>query len=97
MGNIKKRYSKAYILLESLLAMALLSVLVTIVLNAVVQSRQQLKAKNLEIEALNVAQMAVDTGQESLQINDVNITVRKTASKIIIFNREKELLVLEKN
>lgn len=96
MENIKKQSLKAYILLESLVSTALLIFLVSFVLSQVVEARRQTQAENREIEALNVAQMAIDIGEERLQINGVDVSIEETASQIIIKESGKVLITLEK-
>lgn len=55
MENIKRESIKGYILLESLISMALLSFLVTFLLSSLTNSRQQEAQENQQIESLNVA------------------------------------------
>ena len=56
-----------------MVAMTLLIFLVTFVLNQVIQVKKQTYEENRKIEALNVALMAVDIGEERLKINDVEV------------------------
>ncbi|QPS70954.1 hypothetical protein I6G50_09595 [Lactococcus garvieae] len=95
-GSTRKKFLKSYILLESLIAMGLIIFLVTLVLNQVIQVRKQTQLENREIEALNVAQMAVDIGAERLKINGVDVFIEESSTRIIIKESGKVLVTLEK-
>ncbi|MEY8537151.1 competence type IV pilus minor pilin ComGE [Lactococcus muris] len=96
MENIRKKSLKAYILLESMVAMTLLIFLVTFVLDQVIQVKKQTHEENRKIEALNVALMAVDIGEERLKINDVEVFIEESTSKIVVWESGKVLITLEK-
>lgn len=95
MENLKKRSVKAYLLLESLITLALLSVLVSVVLTEVVNVCQQLTEINQQIEGLNVAKMATDSNLSKLSVNDAAIKITKDDKRTIVTNHGKELLRLE--
>ncbi|EKF52567.1 competence type IV pilus minor pilin ComGE [Lactococcus garvieae] len=76
--------------------MGLIIFLVTLVLNQVIQVRKQTQLENREIEALNVAQMAVDIGAERLKINGVDVFIEESSTRIIIKESGKVLVTLEK-
>lgn len=96
MENLKKKSVRAYLLLESLITLGLLGILVTSVLTEVVKSRQQLQEDNQQIEALNVAKMALNSRLTELSVNAASIKVEQTDDQISITNRGKELLELER-
>lgn len=96
MENLKKKSVRAYLLLESLITLGLLGILVTSVLTEVVKSRQQLQEDNQQIEALNVAKMALNSRLTELSVNGALIKVEQTDDQISITNRGKELLELER-
>ncbi len=96
MENLKKKSVRAYLLLESLITLGLLGILVTSVLTEVVKSRQQLQEDNQQIEALNVAKMALNSRLTELLVNGASIKVEQTDDQISITNRGKELLELER-
>mgnify|MGYP004502100989 CR=1 FL=1 len=96
MENLKKKSVRAYLLLESLITLGLLGILVTSVLTEVVKSRQQLQEDNQQIEALNVAKMALNSQLTELSVNGASIKVEQTDDQISITNRGKELLELER-
>ena len=88
MENIRKRLTKGYILLESLLALALLAVLTTIMLSELGQAQAETAHYKRQIELLNVAQMALDTGQSELNLNGVTVKLTKSDKTLIITNAE---------
>lgn len=96
-GNIRKKSLEAYLLLESLIAMSLLVFFVTVILEQVIQVKKQTEMENKDIEALNVAHMAIDTGKKHLKLNGVEISIEETTSKMTIRESGKVLIVLEKN
>ena len=61
MENLKRKSVKAYLLLESLISIALLAFLVSFIVSSLVQVRQKDTEENQKIEALNVAQMAIES------------------------------------
>ncbi|GFH42458.1 hypothetical protein Hs30E_10090 [Lactococcus hodotermopsidis] len=95
MVNIGKRQIKAYILLESLIAMALLSVLATVVVTEISQSRAQIIEQNRQIEVLNVGLMAFDSNQSTLTENDVTVNLTKTDKKVTLTNKGQEVITIE--
>lgn len=95
MENIRKQSVKAYLLLESLITMALLSILVTVVLSALTKSKQEDEAINRQIEAYNVAQMALQSNQNKLSLNGSEIEIVKNEHETIIKNNGEELLRFE--
>lgn len=95
MENIRKQSVKAYLLLESLITIALLSILVTVVLSALTKSKQEDEAINRQIEAYNVAQMALQSNQNKLSLNGSEIEIVKNEHETIIKNNGEELLRFE--
>nr|WP_153497433.1 competence type IV pilus minor pilin ComGE [Lactococcus sp. dk101] len=75
--------------------MALLSVLVTDVLSALTKSKQEDEAINRQIEAYNVAQMALQSNQNKLSLNGSEIEIVKNEHETIIKNNGEELLRFE--
>ena len=96
MENLKRQKVKAYILLEALVALAIFSVIATIVLDGIRTSRRAQKEILEREEVLQVAQMAIQTEQKTLTINGFNVQVEKDDSSIIIYREGKEVLHIEK-
>lgn len=92
MVNIEKQRVKAYILLESLAGLAVLSIIASLVLTAISTNRQQLSAYQQKEEVLSVAQMALQTGQSRVTLNGIQIEVVEQADNLVITNKGKEVL-----
>ncbi|MFC3932319.1 competence type IV pilus minor pilin ComGE [Streptococcus dentapri] len=92
MVAIKKQKIKAYILLESLIALAILAMIVSLVLSEINRSRQDLVDNLHDQEVLNVAQMAIQTNQRSLTLNGVTVRVEASQSNISIYEGSEEIL-----
>ncbi|WP_165212381.1 competence type IV pilus minor pilin ComGE [Streptococcus tangpeifui] len=97
MVAIKKRKIKAYILLESLIALAVLVTIVSLILGEINRNRQELAVSLHRQEALNVAQMAVQTKQDQLSLNGVTVQVQRTSTSITVYEDGKEVLHVSKN
>lgn len=97
MVAIKKRKIKAYILLESLIALAVLVTIVSLILGEISRNRQELAVSRQRQEALNVAQMAVQTKQDQLSLNGVTVQVQRTSTRITVYENGKEILHVSKN
>lgn len=97
MVAIKKRKIKAYILLESLIALAVLVTIVTLILTEINRDRQELVASLHRQEVLNLAQMAVQTKQDSLSLNGVTAQVQRTSTSIRVYENGREVLHVAKN
>ncbi|HFR3757054.1 TPA: competence type IV pilus minor pilin ComGE [Streptococcus suis] len=96
MVAIRKQKNKAYILLESLVALATLVTIYSLILSAVDAGRRRQAWELEQQEVLNLAQMAVQTGQDNLALNGVTVQVQRTADKIIVFREGKEVLSVVK-
>lgn len=97
MVAIKKRKIKAYILLESLIALAVLVTIVTLILTEINRDRQELVASLHRQEVLNVAQMAVQTKQDNLSLNGETVQVQRSSTSIRVYEDGKEVLHVVKN
>ena len=81
MENLKRKSVKAYLLLESLISIALLAFLVSFIVSSLVQVRQKDTEENQKIEALNVAQMAIESHLTELSINGSDIKIKEIINK----------------
>ena len=95
MENLKRKSVKAYLLLESLISIALLAFLVSFIVSSLVQVRKKDTEENQKIEALNVAQMAIERHLTELSINGSDIKIKENQNLLIISNHGKEILRLE--
>ncbi|WP_317335712.1 competence type IV pilus minor pilin ComGE [Streptococcus orisratti] len=94
---IIKRSVKAYILLESLLSLGILALIVSLVLGEVDKNRQQVAESLHQQEVLNVAAMAVQTDQEDLILNGVNVHVERNKEGVSINENGRIVLQVSKN
>ena len=97
MVTIKKQKLKAYILLEGLVALALLATIISLVLGEMDRSRTQMQESLHQQEVLNVATMAVPTGQDHLAINGVEVRMVKHDTEISVYDGPNEALHVTKN
>lgn len=97
MVNIKKRRLKAYILLESLIALGVLATIVALILGQINLNQKQLAQSLHEQEVLAVAAMAVQTKQTRLTLNGISVEVTRTKAGLFITESGKEVIRLEKN
>ncbi|MCI7678399.1 MAG: Type II secretory pathway, pseudopilin PulG [Streptococcus orisratti] len=94
---IIKKSVKAYILLESLLSLGILALIISLVLGEVDKNRQQVAESLHQQEVLNVAAMAVQTDQEDLILNGVNVHVERNKEGISINENGRIVLQVSKN
>ena len=76
-GKIKRASVPASILIESLVALGLFAMITTLLLGEIRRSRKERLADFKEVEVLSVAQMALQTGQNHLEANGIQVQVEK--------------------
>ncbi len=96
MVTIKKQKLKAYILLEGLVALALLATITSLILGEMDRSRIQMQESLHQQEVLNVATMAAQIGQDHLAINGVEVRMVKHYNEISIYDGQNEVLHVKK-
>ena len=96
MGNLKKQQVKATILLEALLALGVFSIIASLLLHQISNSRRETLAILQNEEVLRVAQMALQTGQDQLQLNGIQVQVQRNKDQIRVFYQGEELIHVEK-
>lgn len=92
MGILRKKKIKAYILLESLIALSVLVLIVTLVLGELTRHNKVIRAQESQEEQLTIAQMAVQTNQSQMKLNGVEVTVVESANSLDIYSGGKQLL-----
>ncbi|WP_322783443.1 competence type IV pilus minor pilin ComGE [Streptococcus macedonicus] len=97
MVNIKRQKLKAYILLESLIALGLLAMITSVVLGEIDKNSQSMQESLRQQEALNVATMAVQTGQNHLKMNGVEVEIVKKDGEIYVYEGKTEILHVKKD
>lgn len=83
-------------MLESLVALATLVTIYSLILTAVDTGRRRQAWELEQQEVLNLAQMAVQTDQDKLALNGVTVQVQRTVDKMIVFHEGKEVLSVVK-
>ena len=97
MVAIKRQKLKAYILLESLLTLAVFALVTSLLLAAINQGRRQQVQAYEQEEVLNLAKMAVQTGQEELSLNGVQVRLVRDSRQIRVYHENKEILHVNKD
>lgn len=88
---------KGYILLESLVALGIFSIVVTLFIGQIGQARREERRILQEEEVLRVAQMALQTGQDQLTLNGVSVQVSRSEGAVQVVADGKELVHVVKN
>lgn len=83
-------------MLESLLALSVFAMIVTLLLSAVNQGRKVQIQDYQQQEVLNVAKIAVQTERSELSLNGVEVRVQRDSRQIAVYHDEKEILRVEK-
>ncbi len=97
MVGIKNQKNKAYILLESLVALATLVTICSLILSAIDAGRRRERWELEQQEVFNLAQMAVQTKQDNLALNGVEVVVHRTGNRVVVLHEGKEVLSIDKN
>ncbi|MGT2755022.1 competence type IV pilus minor pilin ComGE [Streptococcus ovis] len=96
MVDIKKQSVNAYILLESLVTLSVFAMITSLLLTSVIQGRKQQLQDTKQQEVLNVAKMAVQTGQSALSLNGVHVDILRNEKRIQVVHEGKVVLDVEK-
>ncbi|MGT2949023.1 competence type IV pilus minor pilin ComGE [Streptococcus devriesei] len=96
MVNIKKQKMKAYILLESLIALGLLVTITSLILQQINRDQKRIADNLQRQEVMNLAIMAVQTKQDSLSLNGVSVKVVRDETTIAVYHDQEEVISLVK-
>ena len=92
---LKKQKIKAVILLEAVVALAIFASIATLLLGQIQQNRR-LEAEILQKEeVLRVAKMALQTGQNQVNINGVEVQVFASEKGLEVYHGSEKLLDLK--
>ena len=95
LNALRKQKIKAVILLEALVALAIFASIATLLLGQIQQNRR-LEAEILQKEeVLRVAKMALQTGQNQVNINGVEIQVLASEKGLEVYHGSEKLLDLK--
>lgn len=94
MVNIVRQCVKGYILLESLIAMGIFVTIASIVLEQLHRGSVLLERGRHQQEILSVATMAVQTNQDYLVLNGVEIEIVRDNQRVTVIGDGEEVLSL---
>ena len=95
LNALRKQKIKAVILLEALVALAIFASIATLLLGQIPQNRR-LEAEILQKEeVLRVAKMALQTGQNQVKVNGVEIQVFASEKGLEVYHGSEKLLDLK--
>ena len=79
------------------MTLAVFALVTSLLLSAINQGRQQQVQAYEQEEVLNLAKMAVQTGQEELSLNGVQVRLVRDSRQIRVYHKNKEILHVEKD
>ena len=92
LNALKKQKIRAVILLEAVVALAVFASIATLLLGQIQQNRR-LEAEILQKEeVLRVAKMALQTGQNQVKVNGVDIQVFASEKGLEVYHGSEKLL-----
>ena len=95
LNALRKQKIKAVILLEAVVALAVFASIATLLLGQIQQNRR-LEAEILQKEeVLRVAKMALQTGQNQVKVNGVEIQVFASEKGLEVYHGSEKLLDLK--
>ena len=95
LNALRKQKIRAVILLEAVVALAIFAGIVTLLLGQIQKNRQE-EAKILQKEeVLRVAKMALQTGQNQVNINGVEIKVFSSEKGLEVYHGSEQLLAIK--
>ncbi|MCQ9211610.1 MULTISPECIES: competence type IV pilus minor pilin ComGE [unclassified Streptococcus] len=83
-------------MLESLVALAIFSMIASLLLTGVIHSRRWQEEQWQRQEILLLAKMAIQTKQEHLVLNGVSVTIERDAHHMRVWHKGEEVLHIEK-
>ena len=95
LNALRKQKIRAVILLEAVVALAISASIATLLLGQIQKNRQE-EAKILQKEeVLRVAKMALQTGQNQVKINGVEIQVFSSEKGLEVYYGSEQLLAIK--
>ena len=95
LNALRKQKIKAVILLEAVVALAVFASIATLLLGQIQQNRR-LEAEILQKEeVLRVAKMALQTGQNQMKVNGVELQVYASEKGLEVYHGSEKLLDLK--
>ena len=95
LNALRKQKIKAVILLEAVVALAVFASIATLLLGQIQQNRRLETEILQKEEVLRVAKMALQTGQNQVKVNGVNIQVFASEKGLEVYHGSEKLLDLK--
>ena len=91
----KKQKIKAVILLEAVISLAIFASIATLLLGQVQESRRQEARLIEQEEVLRVARMALQTGQNQLNVNGVRVDIVSSERGLEVYYGTEKILAIQ--
>ena len=95
LNALRKQKIKAVILLEAVVALAVFASIATLLLGQIQKNRQEEAEILQKEEVLRVAKMALQTGQNQVKVNGVEIQVYSNEKGLEVYYGSEKLLDLK--
>ena len=95
LNALRKQKIKAVILLEAVVALAIFASIATLLLGQIQKNRQEEAEILQKEEVLRAAKMALQTGQNQVNINGVEIQVFASEKEVEVYHGSEKLLDLK--
>ena len=95
LNALRKQKIKAVILLEAVVALAVFASIATLLLGQIQKNRQEEAEILQKEEVLRVAKMALQTGQNQVKVNGVEIQVSSSEKGLEVYHGSEQLLDLK--
>ena len=95
LSALRKLKIKAVILLEAVVALAIFASIATLLLGQIQKNRQEEAEILQKEEVLRVAKMALQTGQNQVKVNGVEIQVFASENGVEVYHGSEKLLDLK--
>ena len=95
LNALRKQKIRAVILLEAVVALAIFSSIATLLLGQIQKNRQEEAEILQKEEVLRVAKMALQTGQNQVNINGVEIQVFSSEKGLEVYYCSEQLLAIK--
>ena len=95
LNTLRKQKIKAVILLEAVVSLAVFASIATLLLGQIQQNRRLEEEILQKEEVLRVAKMALQTGQNQVKINGVEIQVFASEKGLEVYHGSEKLLDLK--
>ena len=95
LNALRKQQIKAVILLEAVIALAIFASIATLLLGQIQKNRREEAEILQKEEVLRVAKMALQTGQNQVKVNGVEIQVFANEKGLEVYHGSEKLLYLK--